>query len=137
MLSAGVIVRRAPGELLLCHATLRRYWDLPKGECAADESADVAAARELHEETGIAALTTAFADLGRHSYRPGKDLHVFLLDTDADPVQLSTLRCSSTFFEPRRRLQLPEVDAYRWATRGELAGLCVPAMCRVLQALAW
>ena len=30
-LSCGVVVRRMRGELLLCHATGRNYWDVPKG----------------------------------------------------------------------------------------------------------
>ncbi len=50
VVSCGVIVRRVPGELLLCHATGRNYWDIPKGVRDDGETSVAAALRELHEE---------------------------------------------------------------------------------------
>jgi 8-oxo-dGTP pyrophosphatase MutT (NUDIX family) len=50
-LSCGVIARRSRGELLLCHATGRNYWDIPKGLADPDEDPRAAALRELREET--------------------------------------------------------------------------------------
>ena len=49
VISCGVIVRRMPGELLLCHATGRNYWDIPKGVRDDGETSVAAALRELRE----------------------------------------------------------------------------------------
>ena len=50
--SAGVIVfRESPAEFLLLD--YGRYWDYPKGHLEKGESDEVAARRELLEETGI------------------------------------------------------------------------------------
>jgi 8-oxo-dGTP pyrophosphatase MutT (NUDIX family) len=65
VLSCGVIVRRRSGELLLCRATGRDYWDLPKGVLDPGETPIEAALRELSEEAGITLPPDAVRHLSR------------------------------------------------------------------------
>ena len=137
LLSCGVIVRRAPAELLLCHATGRNYWDLPKGLRDHGETSVGAALRELREEAGIELAENRVRDAGVHKYLPRKDLHVFVVDPPEPTLDLSGCHCS-THYRPRYGTRdIPEVDAYRWAARAEVPELCGINMTRVLLALDW
>lgn len=51
--AAGGVVTNDDDELLMIY--LRRCWDLPKGHIEEGESSDVAALREVKEETGVCA----------------------------------------------------------------------------------
>src|SRR5512134_2913391 len=94
-LSCGVIVRRRSGELLLCHATGRDYWDIPKGVLDAGETAIEAALRELHEEAGLVLAADAVRDLGVHEYLTRKDLHLFVVDPPQSHLSTDTCRCTT------------------------------------------
>ena len=134
--SCGVIVRRRSGELLLCHATGRGYWDIPKGVREPSESSIEAALRELDEEAGLLLAAEAVTDLGVHAYLSRKDLHLFLVDPPIATIATEGRRCR-TLLTTRQGRELPEVDAYRWATRDEVPYLCGKNMARVLGSLAW
>jgi 8-oxo-dGTP pyrophosphatase MutT (NUDIX family) len=134
--SCGVIVRRRSGELLLCHATGRGYWDIPKGVREPDESSIEAALRELDEEAGVQLTAEALTDLGVHAYLSRKDLHLFLVDPPIAALAIETCRCR-TQLRTRHGRELPEVDAYRWAARDEVPYLCGKNMSRVLSTLPW
>lgn len=135
-LSCGVIVRRRGAELLMCRATGRNYWDLPKGVLDHGETPLEAALRELREEAGIALTADALRDLGRHAYLPRKDLHLFVVDPPRPDLSTDPCHCSTYFVDHRGR-EVPEVDAYRWVTRDEVPGVTGKNMARVLMALAW
>ena len=137
LLSCGVIVRRAPAELLLCHATGRNYWDIPKGVRDEGETSVAAALRELREEAGIALGENQVRDAGVHDYLPRKDLHLFLLDPPQPALSIDTCHCSTHYTARYSTREIPEVDAYRWTTRAEVPDLCVKNMTRVLMALDW
>ena len=136
-LSCGVIVRRAPGELLLCHATGRNYWDIPKGVRDAGETSAAAALRELREEAGIELGEHQLQDLGSHRYLPRKDLHVFALNPPDPTLDTGPCKCSTHYTSRHGGREIPEVDAYRWALRSEVPSLCGKNMTRVLMALDW
>lgn len=136
-LSCGVIVRRAVGELLLGHATGRALWDIPKGLRDAGESSVEAALRELIEETGLVIAAERVVDLGLHAYLPRKDLQLFVLDPPDPSIDIAACSCSTTYKARPGGRDIPEVDAYRWAMRSEVAQLCGKNMTRVLLSLDW
>ena len=130
-LSCGVVVTDGR-HLLIGHATASARWDIPKGIAEPGEDPEAAARRELLEETGLIAPGQALVAAGQHSYRPGKDLALFIWQVEAMPDPQS-LRCSATF--PRGGRLLPEFDRFAcppWA--GALVRLA-PAMAAVLGAL--
>ena len=130
--SCGVIVRRGSGELLLCHATGRNYWDIPKGVRDDGETSAAAALRELREETGIELGERQVRDIGVHQYLPRKDLHLFIVDPPEPALTIDGCHCSTHYTARYGTRQIPEVDAYRWAQRREVPGLCGKNMTRVL-----
>ena len=135
--SCGTLVVNPRGELLLCHVTDTRSWDIPKGMQDAGESTLQAAMRELREEAGIAFAAERFEDLGGFSYRRDKRLHLYRVRVDDELGDLSQLVCTSFFPHPVTGVARPEADGFRWAARAELAALCWPRMGRLLLSLDW
>ena len=135
--SCGTLLFNAAGELLLCHVTNTRQWDIPKGMQDAGESPLQAAMRELREETGLVFDAACFRDLGCQEYRPDKHLHLFCIAGPAPFEQLDHLVCESYFPHPRTGLPTPEADRFRWAARCEIIRLCWPRMAKRLLAADW
>jgi 8-oxo-dGTP pyrophosphatase MutT (NUDIX family) len=129
-LSCGIVIVSDTRELLLCHVTGQRHWDLPKGGIHDGETPRQAALRETAEETGLVLVAEALSDLGRFSYTAKKDLHLFaaLLER-VDPGGLC---CESTFVERGSRRTLPEMDAFGWFAFDRVAELCTPRMAALL-----
>jgi putative (di)nucleoside polyphosphate hydrolase len=127
--SHGTLVMSAAGELLLCHATGAKHWDIPKGMATASESSAAAASREAQEECGLQLDPEGLVPLGLFAYRPDKDLslHAALIER-VDPA-----RCvCSTFFIDRWGRRRPEMDAFRWALFDEVPTMCARSMAVVL-----
>lgn len=137
LLSCGVIVRRAVGELLLCHATGRNYWDIPKGVRDEGETSIEAALRELREEAGIELDEAQLRDAAVHKYLPRKDLHLFVLDPPDPSLEIDKCHCSTHYTARYGTREIPEVDDYRWTPRVQVPELCGKNMTRVLMALEW
>ena len=135
--SCGTLVVDADGRLLLCHVTGTRAWDIPKGVQDAGETTLDAAVRELREETGLVYPPARFVDLGRHDYRRDKALHLYRLDVGAELSVLTALACESFFPHHVTGKPTPEADAFRWATRDEVARLCWPRMAAKLLDIGW
>jgi len=129
-LSCGVVVLLASRELLLCHVTGQRHWDLPKGGIHAGETPIDAALRETHEETGLRLAPKALLDLGRHAYTNKKDLHLFAcLSHRIDPREL---HCPSCFIDRLSGRSRPEMDGFGWFGFDRIASLCTPKLAALL-----
>jgi len=129
-LSCGVVVLLDCRELLLCHVTGQRHWDLPKGGIHADESAVQAALRETHEETGLRLAAESLLDLGRHGYTARKDLHLFAcVSARIDPREL---HCTSCFIDRVSGRARPEMDGFGWFAFDRIEALCTPKLARLL-----
>jgi predicted NUDIX family NTP pyrophosphohydrolase len=129
-LSCGVIILNAERELLLCHVTRQHHWDLPKGISGVGESPHEAALRETQEETGLCFETAALIDLGRFEYRPRKDLHLFA--TLSPRLDVTTLRCTSHYFDLASGHRLPEMDDFGWFGFAQALRRCSLSMATVL-----
>lgn len=131
-LSCGIVVLAPSRELLLCHVTGQRHWDLPKGGINEGETPVQAAVRETVEETGLAFAPQALLDLGHFAYTGKKDLHLFAaLSARVDPAALC---CESTFVERGSSRRLPEMDGFGWFALDRLHELCTARMAAVLSA---
>lgn len=117
--SAGGVVFRRRGSLVevaLISVGGERRWQLPKGIVEAGESPEVAALREVREETGIEGVIVAplevieywyFSKGGAARVRFHKLVHFFLLRYESGDV----------------REHDAEVNEARWVEMGEAAGV--------------
>jgi 8-oxo-dGTP pyrophosphatase MutT (NUDIX family) len=129
-LSCGIVLLTEGRELLLCHVTGQRHWDLPKGGIHAGESPCEAALRETYEETGLRLAPGTLLDLGRHAYTAKKDLHLFA--GLSDRLDTRQLRCESCFVERGSGRARPEMDAFGWFGHSRIADLCTPKLATLL-----
>ena len=129
-LSCGTVVLLESCELLLCHVTGQRHWDLPKGGIHAGETPIDAALRETHEETGLRLGADVLLDIGRHAYTGRKDLHLFAcLSQRIDPREL---HCPSSFIDRISGRSRPEMDGFGWFAFDRIDGLCTPKLAALL-----
>jgi predicted NUDIX family NTP pyrophosphohydrolase len=127
--SAGVLLyrRRDPGiEVFLVHPGGPLWsrkddgaWSVPKGLVNPGEDELACAHREFHEETGFALHGSGQErDLGTFRQPSGKRLHIWAVEGDCDPAELT-----SNLFELEwppnsgRMRQFPEVDRGGWFDR--------------------
>jgi 8-oxo-dGTP pyrophosphatase MutT (NUDIX family) len=129
-LSCGIVILSSTNELLLCHVTGQRHWDLPKGGIHAGETPRQAALRETTEETGLALAEETLIDLGCFAYTAKKDLHLFA--TMMERIDPRRLCCESTFVERGSNRTLPEMDAFGWFAFDRVGELCTPRMATLL-----
>jgi putative (di)nucleoside polyphosphate hydrolase len=135
--SCGTLVVNRAGELLLCHVTGTRYWDIPKGLQDPGETPLQAARREMAEEAGLVFDAARFVDLGAFDYRRDKRLHLFRVDAGDELTTLDQLVCTSFFPHRVTGAPTPEADGFRWASRDDVRTLCWPRMAERLLSLAW
>jgi predicted NUDIX family NTP pyrophosphohydrolase len=119
--SAGILLRRPSGEVLLVHPGgpfwARRdagAWSIPKGEYTDDEAAEVAARREFAEELGVAA-PDGLTDLGTIRQKNGKEVRAFLASGDLD-VEAVVSNTFTMEWPPRsgKQAEFPEIDRAEW-----------------------
>ena len=135
--SCGTLLVNQRGEILLCHVTGTRNWDIPKGMQDPGESTLEAAMRELYEEAGLVFDASAFEDLGSFDYRRDKRLHLYKVMAPAALESLEALTCTSHFPHQTTGAMTPEVDGFMWAGRDEVRTLCWPRMAERLLGLGW
>ena len=128
----GILLLAESGELLLCHSTGNRFWDIPKGLADEGESSVAAAVREAREECGIAIDPARLHPLGRFAYRPQKDLelHAALIER----FDAAACVCTSSFVDRFGRTR-PEMDDFRWTPFAEVGARCAKSMAVVLTTL--
>ena len=109
--AGGVVVRDGEAGTEVCVVHRPRYgdWSFPKGKLDPGESFEVAALREVEEETGL--RCTLEAELPSTEYRDSKDrpkiVRYWQMEVDEDPG-----------FEPN-----DEVDELRWLPMAEAGEL--------------
>ena len=141
--SAGILLRRPSGEVLLVHPGgpfwARRdagAWSIPKGEYADGDSAEACARREFEEELGTPLASAELVDLGVVRQRGGKEVRAFLAVGDLDVSRV----VSNTFameWPPRsgRMQEFPEIDRAEWFPVDEAREKLVPAQAEFLDRL--
>jgi len=127
--SHAVLVLNGAAELLLCHATGGRHWDVPKGAAIEGESSAQAAARETREECGLLIDPDKLLALGRFDYRPDKDLSLHAVLVERFDARRCV--CSSLFRDRDGRLR-PEMDAFGWFAFADVPRRCAKRMAEVL-----
>jgi predicted NUDIX family NTP pyrophosphohydrolase len=119
--SAGVLLRRDDGKVLLVHPGGPFWakkdagaWSIPKGEYADGDDPEACARREFAEELGAVA-PRELVDLGTVRQKNGKEVRGFLASGDLDVSGV----VSNTFtieWPPRsgRMQAFPEIDRAEW-----------------------
>jgi 8-oxo-dGTP pyrophosphatase MutT (NUDIX family) len=129
-LSAGVIVTDGI-QLLLCHVTGARHYDLPKGKVDPGENDLQAAVRELQEETSMIVEPHKLYGLGQFPYKKTKDLSLWLYRVEKMPDP-RTLVCRSTF-DSGKGVMRTEMDGFACVAWGQVSEYVVPDMLVVLR----
>jgi putative (di)nucleoside polyphosphate hydrolase len=137
LVSCGVLLLNARGDVFACHATGTRRWDLPKGVADAGEAPRAAALREAWEEAGLRLPADRLVDLGAFDYLPAKRLHLFALRVADDAIDLARCGCRSFFPHHRTGARTPEADAWAWKPRTDAPAWAGKNMVRVLASLDW
>jgi 8-oxo-dGTP pyrophosphatase MutT (NUDIX family) len=132
VLSCGVLLFNENDEIFLAHATGNRHWDIPKGLAEPGEAPLQAALRETREEAGIELDDAGWLDLGRHGYRPGKDLHLFARRVSTANICVADCVCTSMFIHARSGKSLPEADSFGWFSLAQLQERCARSMANLL-----
>jgi len=128
-LSCGILILNVHGGLLLCHATGTSRWDIPKGGADVGETELQVAIRETAEETGLKFEPESLLDLGRFSYRRGKDLHLYAALIER--IDTAQCVCTTRFRDAYGRLR-PEMDAFEWVAFEGVAERCGKSMTALL-----
>jgi putative (di)nucleoside polyphosphate hydrolase len=109
-LSCGVIILNEKNEILLCHVTGQKHWDIPKGLNENEELPISTVIRETKEETNIDLIKGKLIDMGGFPYNKKKNLYLFkYFDNNID---LNSLKCVSTFEHFYTKELMPEVDEF-------------------------
>lgn len=140
--SAGVLLRRADGHVLLVHPGGPFWarkdlgaWSIPKGEHDEGEDPEACARREFAEELGAPA-PGALVDLGTVRQKNRKEVRAFYGEGDLDVAAV----VSNTFvmeWPPRsgREQEFPEIDRAEWFPVDEARAKLNPAQAEFLDRL--
>ena len=108
--AGGLVVRRHQGslEIVLVHRPVHQDWSFPKGKLEDGETFELAAWREVQEETGMACRLLRFIGHTEYVDRKGRP----------KAVAYWIMAAESGSFEPNQ-----EVDELRWVTLEEASRL--------------
>ena len=140
--SAGVLLRRADGQVLLVHPGGPFWakkdlgaWSIPKGEHDEDEEPEACARREFLEELGVEA-PLSLVDLGTVRQKNRKEVRAYYGEGDVNVAGV----VSNTFlmeWPPRsgKQQEFPEIDRAEWFTVEEARAKLNPAQAEFLDRL--
>jgi predicted NUDIX family NTP pyrophosphohydrolase len=140
--SAGVLLRRPDGRVLLVHPGGPFWakrdagaWSIPKGEYEDGDDPEACARREFEEELGSAA-PEGLVDLGTVRQKNGKEVRAYLARGELDVAGV----VSNTFtmeWPPKsgRTAEFPEIDRAGWFTVDEAREKINPAQAEFLDRL--
>ena len=140
--SAGVLLRRGDGHVLLVHPGGPFWakkdlgaWSIPKGEHGDDEDPEACARREFLEELGSAA-PEVLTDLGVVRQKNRKEVRAFYGEGDLD-VAAVVSNTYSMEWPPRsgRQQEFPEIDRAEWFPVDEARAKLNPAQAEFLDRL--
>lgn len=120
-ISCGVIILNELNEILMCHSTGNKFYDLPKGKMEKNETFEQTAVRETLEETGLDLKDKKLIFLGQYKYIPAprkKDLCLFLYKVKKDEIKIDELDCST--YTEINGSNKKEVDGYKWIHINEI-----------------
>jgi len=146
----GIMVFNACGQIWVgsridgsgVHDTDQQYWQMPQGGIDDDEGSEVAARRELYEETNIRSITLRAqsrtwlkydlpkALMGKAlkgRYR-GQTQRWFLASFGGDEAEIDV-------DQPGGGQYKPEFSSWKWVAIDQLSGLTVPFKCAVYDAV--
>jgi 8-oxo-dGTP diphosphatase len=108
--AGGLVVRRAQGalEIAVVHRPEHQDWSFPKGKLEEGETFELAALREVQEETGFSCRLLRFIGHTEYIDRKGRP----------KAVAYWVMVAESGFFEPNA-----EVDELRWLSLEEASRL--------------
>ncbi|AUM58519.1 nudix hydrolase [Proteus phage phiP4-3] len=128
-ISSGIIFIKNE-QILLCHATNTPYWGIPKGHIDEGETALEAALREVKEETNFDVKDPEeLIDLGEHFYYKGKNMHLFLYDSEHFP-DAETCVCTSMYTKYGKTF--PENDQFKWVDLNDISKYCSKSQAKLL-----
>jgi 8-oxo-dGTP pyrophosphatase MutT (NUDIX family) len=104
--AGGLVVRRQGGqlEIAVVHRPVQHDWSFPKGKLEPGETLDLAALREVHEETGMTCDLLRFIGHTEYVDRKGRP----------KTVAYWIMAATGGLFRPN-----DEVDELRWMDLGE------------------
>jgi predicted NUDIX family NTP pyrophosphohydrolase len=143
-ISCGVIILQqneiGDWEILTCHATMSKYWSIPKGEMEPGENYKDTAIRETFEETGIKLNGERILTYGKFNYNEFKDLIIFIYPTNKNEIDIKKLNCTSyynfnytTKDGTNKTAKKPEVDRYIFSTIDEFKNLANRKLAEIVE----
>jgi len=118
-ITCGVFIFDKNGLLLIAHPTgfpfNKNLWSIPKGEPDSEETPEVAALREVVEETSLVLDPTKIKYVGCNVYKSGKKkIYAYSIQLEEDSKTLTT-RCDSCFIN-KEGIETFEIDAFQWVS---------------------
>ena len=123
--AGGLVCHRPSGRILALHVKDQDRWGFPKGHVEAKESVEVAARREITEETGLADLefVQEVDEVHYRFYDPTRGFNVFKtvvyweVITRETEVRLEPTFDGSCWSDPKQLLDLLTFETDRTAAR--------------------